>query len=617
MLHHQLNLNFQKIFNLNIILQLFTKGIIENENNINKYYNFFDNNYGQIIESEHLIPENAIFSYKFENEEKGVKSKLTGLKIISEKAEKIENNNIAFIPTFIELLEILHFGIFSNTPIILKGKNEQGKRTAIEYISKCLGYDIIDIQLSKNTKVEDLLMTTEINYDKEKDEINIKETKTRFLQSILKKNEKKQNLIIINNLNNASPAILAKLSEIIDEEEKYIILPNGEKEEKGTINIICIINENNDFEKDLPSNLLNKSIFYVVGQITESDKKEIIRRKFINSNIESNIEIFYNQYEQLTEFTKNLSIKNPFSLNDISKYILLKKETKDFINEEIIFQILFAYKFIDYDIVKKAKKQFNFSFEFLPYFEYFFEIMKQNFLCLKSNINSNEEKEILLTGNINIKYIKKKINTLTEVQKQCLLFLFISFLSKRTCIIQGPTASGKSKLVSLFAKMIGKELIVYQMNNDTNSSMLSGQKILCNNLTNIEIKKFLDIINIITQLKIFSDNKINNKLKIISDNINSNKVDMKQINWVIKILEKYEKKIISKKKEIEEIKDELIKFKKDISLPIKRLLQKEKKFIDAMIEGGIVLIDGIENAPFQIIEKILGLCEEKKKIRSF
>ena len=29
-----------------------------------------------------------------------------------------------------------------------------------------------------------------------------------------------------------------------------------------------------------------------------------------------------------------------------------------------------------------------------------------------------------------------------------------------------------------------------------------------------------------------------------------------------------------------------------------------------MIKGGIVLINGIENVPFQIIEKILGLCEE-------
>ena len=86
---------------------------------------------------------------------------------------------------------------------------------------------------------------------------------------------------------------------------------------------------------------------------------------------------------QLTEFTKNLSIKNPFSLNDISKYILLKKETKDFINEEIIFQILFAYKFIDYEIVKQAKKQFKFSFEFLPYFEYFSKD-EQNFLFLAS-----------------------------------------------------------------------------------------------------------------------------------------------------------------------------------------------------------------------------------------
>ena len=76
-----IKINFSNIFNLNIILQLFTKGIIENENNTNKYYDFFDNNYGKIIETKHLIPENAIFSYKFENEEKGVKSKLTGLKI--------------------------------------------------------------------------------------------------------------------------------------------------------------------------------------------------------------------------------------------------------------------------------------------------------------------------------------------------------------------------------------------------------------------------------------------------------------------------------------------------------------------------------------------------------
>ena len=36
-----------------------------------------------------------------------------------------------------------------------------------------------------------------------------------------------------------------------------------------------------------------------------------------------------------------------------------------------------------------------------------------------------------------------------------------------------------------------------------------------------------------------------------------------------------------------------------------------------MIEGGIVLIDGIENAPFQIIEKILGLCEGKRRLDLF
>ena len=37
----------------------------------------------------------------------------------------------------------------------------------------------------------------------------------------------------------------------VDKEEKYLILSNGQKVEKGIFNIICIINENDDFENYL------------------------------------------------------------------------------------------------------------------------------------------------------------------------------------------------------------------------------------------------------------------------------------------------------------------------------------------------------------------------------
>ena len=42
----------------------------------------------------------------------------------------------------------------------------------------------------------------------------------------------------------------------------------------------------------------------------------------------------------------------------------------------------------------------------------------------------------------------------------CFIFLACAYLSKRACILQGDTASGKSFLVRLFADMLGKNLFI-------------------------------------------------------------------------------------------------------------------------------------------------------------
>ena len=44
-------------------------------------------------------------------------------------------------------------------------------------------------------------------------------------------------------------------------------------------------------------------------------------------------------------------------------------------------------------------------------------------------------------------------------------------LEDRVCIIQGEIASGKSYVI--FTKVLGKKLIIYQMNSDSSSSIFS------------------------------------------------------------------------------------------------------------------------------------------------
>ena len=69
-----------------------------------------------------------------------------------------------------------------------------------------------------------------------------------------------------------------------------------------------------------------------------------------------------------------------------------------------------------------------------------------------------------------------------------MLFLFLSILCKRACIIQGDTAAGKTHLIRLFSEMLGQKLIVYQINKETGLSIFTGQSTLLDYLEEDEKK---------------------------------------------------------------------------------------------------------------------------------
>ena len=85
---------------------------------------------------------------------------------------------IAFISQFNEMIEIIHFGLVNNVPVILEGMLGQGKQLCINYTSELLSYEVVNIMISQSTKVEDLLGKNIITKDKNKNiKVILNETK--------------------------------------------------------------------------------------------------------------------------------------------------------------------------------------------------------------------------------------------------------------------------------------------------------------------------------------------------------------------------------------------------------------------------------------------------------
>ena len=87
-------------------------------------------------------------------------------------------------------------------PIILEGNIGEVKQTAIKYLADSLGYIIINIVISKNTKTDDLFGRLIIIKDKNTNKIKVDYIKTQLLKAIKRNKNSGKSIIIIYNLNN-------------------------------------------------------------------------------------------------------------------------------------------------------------------------------------------------------------------------------------------------------------------------------------------------------------------------------------------------------------------------------------------------------------------------------
>jgi hypothetical protein len=143
--------------NLKIALYVLLKGLIEQrERQISKLKEDFNLN---ILDYE---DGQCPFEEPKERERNGnqyLQSSIFKLKMLSfQKNIDLYDKDIFFTKKFSEMCDTILFALSLRIPIILEGEAGQGKQTAIHYMAKKLGLDIIYIVISKSTKVDDLLL---------------------------------------------------------------------------------------------------------------------------------------------------------------------------------------------------------------------------------------------------------------------------------------------------------------------------------------------------------------------------------------------------------------------------------------------------------------------------
>ena len=288
---------------------------------------------------------------------------------------------------------------------------------------------------------------------------------------------------------------------------------------------------------------------------------------------------FEDKFLMATEIQNNYASfgNNPLFLNDINKFISFRDYTYSKLDISIISQFIFVYRHTDNDKIQEIIKKLQFkAFNFVPKFSYIKE--KDKIQKFRIEIGQSEEKEEIQSENyielnlandkINEKKILRKLNTLTKPQKHCLLFLSCSQLSNCSIILQGNTNSGKSHLINLFAEILGKKLLVYQMNKDINSTMFFGQSMI-NELTDEKKKSIITLCNTLS--------------KLVGYNNNDSEWNPDNFNELCKEFENFKKN--NQNKEICDKATNLYNEIKDMISLTKRFQPKSSPFCEALVKG--------------------------------
>ena len=355
------------------------------------------------------------------------------------------------------MIDLLHFGICTGTPIIFEGSPGQGKQKAINYISELLDYDVENIIITSDFSVNDLFKKNVlVSNDDGTFSVDIVNTKLGKILSksrskfgkklyeieMLSKNadnskekndSQRHTIFAFHNIHKASADVLSRLSSLFND-----------KSVDTNYSFVGIIDIKESFvERDsYYYTYFYNSIYYVVKSINIdiSFCEQLLQPK--------DIEISILKYFKNSE--KNDDIN--FSLTDLKKFISLKKCSNfdDSFLEEIIFKNRYNYNRSNKEQISNKTSYFDINYK-----------NQINELILQYN-----GKSISLGFSEILSTIEAEKNTLSYEQRKCLIVLGLAVKAKLPCILQGPTGIGKSHLIKLFARIFGKKLNIINLNKD-------------------------------------------------------------------------------------------------------------------------------------------------------
>ena len=451
-------------------------------------------------------------------------SNWTGLTIKTDKIVVDKKSNLFFIRPFNKLLSYIHTSFALNIPLILEGQIGIGKKTAINYISKTLGKNVIYFSISNSTTVEDLFCKTIPIQTEYGIEFHIARSKLLDVIDSSKYNDKSLNnsVIIIDNLQQASNNVLESLIPVFDEKKKTIFLPNGDTVNKGKYYIIAIFDptyKGNNIKNSLPNSLKNSSLLYKCENYMNEKYLTEISDSIFNYDDEKDINYqkkFITDFLEINKYCQENHNKELFTLNDFIKYKKIYEITlkQNIIDYETLIQIILIYRFSNIDDINNITKKLGYSLErdLWPTIEY----TDENDDSENENDEENESEQSenkdyyirispmekkkflsykLSNYDLNMENLKKKMFSLTPQQRLGLVFLMIALKTDLTCIIQGPTSSGKSFLIKLFCELFGENPEIIELNNDSGISLLTGQIAPKSEIENEDIEKIQKILN--------------------------------------------------------------------------------------------------------------------------
>ena len=517
-----------------------------------------------------------------------------------EKEKEKEKTSLVFTHKIKEIIDAIHFSLSSKTPLILEGEYGQGKISAIEYYAKMAKLELVQVPISKSTKVDDLLSKTTFKKN-EKGNFSLVNSKTPLCHAIECVDNFPNKLVVLEGINNATPAVLEILNSIYGKKGTNILLPNGSKIVKGNMNLISIFNPSDDFTREkLPANLINNSLYYIVENPSKNDIVNIISNLFSEAELEkTEQDEFTNNFLKAQKIAKEGVGEFPITLHEVRKYISFRKSIPK-LDKNIFMTFIFNYHFSQKENIYKAQKELKLdTFLFNPVINYDGDKKYLTFKSSKKGKGNQLKIEIKNPDLIKTKKLINKFNSMTLTEKLCFLFLMCCIIAKKTPIIQGVTASGKSFIVKLLAEVLGQDLSIYQLNSNSGISLFTGQSIMKEEFDKKEREKLKGILKL-----------LNIKDKKIKD-INSK--DFTEFQNKIKEKLKSGKLTEEQKKEYENAKDNLTILKS----PLNRFMHQDSELITGIKTGKWIALDGLEMASTQISEKLSPLCGEVPTLNVF